>query len=85
MHKYEITLYWSNGNRAFVAVVPKQPGCMVRGDSRGAALKNVHAPGSLGSTLRRSSATQCHSLGTSDRCSLDRHPKLQTSPCVGSS
>ena len=41
MHKYEIILYWSNEDRAFVAEVPELPGCMVHGDSQEAALKRA--------------------------------------------
>ncbi|MCY4584818.1 MAG: type II toxin-antitoxin system HicB family antitoxin [Bryobacterales bacterium] len=42
MHKYEIILYWSNEDRAFVAEVPELPGCMAHGDTQEAALKNVN-------------------------------------------
>ena len=41
MHKYEIILYWSNEDRAFVAEVPELPGCMAHGDSQEAALKRA--------------------------------------------
>ena len=34
MHKYQITLYWSDEDRAFVAEVPELPGCMAHGDTR---------------------------------------------------
>ena len=33
MYKYEIILYWSNGDDAFVAEVPELPGCMAHGDT----------------------------------------------------
>jgi predicted RNase H-like HicB family nuclease len=42
MHKYEIILYWSNEDRAFVAEVPELPGCMAHGDSQEAALKRAN-------------------------------------------
>ena len=42
MHKYEIILYWSNEDRAFVAEVPELPGCMAHGDSQEAALERVN-------------------------------------------
>jgi predicted RNase H-like HicB family nuclease len=42
MHKYEIIIYWSNEDRAFVAEVPELPGCMAHGDSQAAALVNVN-------------------------------------------
>ena len=41
MYKYEIILYWSNEDEAFIAEVPELPGCMAHGDSQQAALKNV--------------------------------------------
>ncbi len=42
MHKYEIILYWSNEDWAFVAEVPELPGCMAHGDSQEAALKHAN-------------------------------------------
>ena len=42
MHKYEIVLYWSNEDRAFIAEVPELPGCMAHGDTQEAALRNVN-------------------------------------------
>ncbi len=41
MDKYEIILYWSNEDRAFVAEVPELPGCSAHGDSHEAALSHV--------------------------------------------
>lgn len=41
MHKYEIILYWSAVDRAFVAEVPELPGCMAHGDTQPAALENI--------------------------------------------
>ena len=41
MHKYEIILYWSNEDQAFIAEVPELPGCMAHGDNRETALRNV--------------------------------------------
>ena len=42
MYKYEIILYWSNADDAFVAEVPELPGCMAHDDTQEAALKNVN-------------------------------------------
>ena len=42
MFKYEIILYWSNANDAFVAEVPELPGCAAHGDSQENALKNIN-------------------------------------------
>lgn len=41
MEKYEIILYWSSEDKAFIAEAPELPGCMAHGDTREAALKNV--------------------------------------------
>ena len=32
MHKYEIIIYWSNDDEAFLAEVPELPGCMAHLD-----------------------------------------------------
>ncbi len=40
MHKYEIIIYWSDEDSAFVAEVPELAGCMAHGDSADAALAN---------------------------------------------
>ena len=42
MVKYEIIIYWSDEDRAFVADVPQLPGCMAHGSSQEEALKNVN-------------------------------------------
>lgn len=42
MYKYEVILYWSNEDRAFVAEVPELPVCMAHGESQVAALGNVN-------------------------------------------
>ena len=38
MHKYEIIIYWSQEDDAFVAEVPELPGCAAHGDSPDTAL-----------------------------------------------
>ena len=42
MYRYEIIIYWSNEDEAFVAEVPELPGCMAHGDTQEAALKNAN-------------------------------------------
>ena len=63
MHKYEIILYWSNEDRAFVAEVPELPGCMAHGDTQEAALRNVNEAKQFGSIRRGSSAIRCAPKG----------------------
>ena len=42
MYKYEIILYWSNADGAFVAEVPELPGCAAHGDTQEYALQNAN-------------------------------------------
>jgi len=39
MHKYEMIIYWSDEDGAFVVDVPELPGCMAHGDTREEALR----------------------------------------------
>ena len=41
MHKYEIIIYWSKEDGAFVSEVPELPGCMAHGETQESALKAV--------------------------------------------
>ena len=41
MHKYEIIIFWSNEDDAFVAEVPELPGCIAHGVSQESALSNI--------------------------------------------
>lgn len=41
MYRYEIILYWSEEDQAFLAEVPELPGCMSDGKTRAEALMNV--------------------------------------------
>jgi predicted RNase H-like HicB family nuclease len=41
MDHYEVIIYWSEDDFAFVAEVPELPGCMAHGGSRQEALANV--------------------------------------------
>jgi hypothetical protein len=40
MHKYEIIIYWSNDDQAFISEAPELPGCAAHGNSPDEALKN---------------------------------------------
>ena len=42
MHKYEVILYWSNTDGAFVAEVPQLSGCAAHGNTQLAALQQVN-------------------------------------------
>ena len=41
MYKYEVILYWSEDDGAYVAEVPQLPGCVAHGDTAENALKNA--------------------------------------------
>ena len=41
MYKYEVVLWWSEEDRAYIAEVPELPGCMADGTSYEEALRNV--------------------------------------------
>lgn len=41
MNKYEIIIYWSDEDEAFIAEVPELPGCMADGKTHQDALSNV--------------------------------------------
>ena len=43
MTKYEIILYWSEEDQAFIAEVPELPGCAADGPTRQEALTNVES------------------------------------------
>jgi len=41
MNKYEVIIYWSNEDGAFIAEVPELPGCMADGTTYQKALSNA--------------------------------------------
>ena len=41
MHKYEVIIYWSQEDAAFIAEVPELPGCMAHGSRQLEALENI--------------------------------------------
>lgn len=41
MERFEIIIFWSDEDQAFVADVPELPGCMAHGDTHEAALAAV--------------------------------------------
>jgi len=47
MHKYEVIIYWSSEDEAFVAEVPQLPGCMSHGSSYESALAEAQEAISL--------------------------------------
>jgi predicted RNase H-like HicB family nuclease len=40
-HRYEVIIFWSAEDRAFVADVPELPGCMAHGATHEEALRNA--------------------------------------------
>jgi predicted RNase H-like HicB family nuclease len=40
-NRYEIIIFWSEEDQAFVADVPELPGCMAHGESHESALRNA--------------------------------------------
>lgn len=47
MSKYEVIIYWSKEDDAYVAEVPQLAGCAVHGDSQEEALRNAQEAISL--------------------------------------
>jgi len=41
MFKYEIIIYWSDEDEAYIAEVPELPGCMADGKTHDEVLENV--------------------------------------------
>jgi predicted RNase H-like HicB family nuclease len=41
MYKYEVIVYWSKDDDAFIAEVPELPGCMADGATYEEAIRNV--------------------------------------------
>jgi predicted RNase H-like HicB family nuclease len=41
MDRYEIIIYWSNEDQAFLAEVPELPGCMAHGTTQEDALASI--------------------------------------------
>ena len=41
MHKYAITIFWSNEDGMYVAAVPELPGCSALGDTNEEALQEA--------------------------------------------
>ena len=41
MDKYEVIIYWSKEDNAFIAEAPELPGCIAHGDTHSKALTNL--------------------------------------------
>lgn len=42
MFKYEIIIYWSKEDQAYIAEAPELPGCMADGSSYKEVLENIY-------------------------------------------
>ena len=42
MHKYEIIIYWSNEDFAYIAEIPELPGCAAHGNTYETAAANAN-------------------------------------------
>ena len=40
-YKYELIIYWRDEDEAFIAEVPKLPGCAADGETHGEVLRNL--------------------------------------------
>ncbi len=47
MDKYEIVIFWSEEDAAYVADIPELPGCMAHGNSHEEALANAKSAAEL--------------------------------------
>ncbi|MHB1047014.1 MAG: type II toxin-antitoxin system HicB family antitoxin [Thermoanaerobaculia bacterium] len=47
MHRYEVIVYWSAEDKAFIAEVPELPGCAAHGNTPNKALAEGHRAISL--------------------------------------
>jgi|TARA_B110000263_G_scaffold247786_1_gene261348 predicted RNase H-like HicB family nuclease len=43
MHKYELIIYWSNDDSAFIVEVPELPGCVAHGSSYESAVASINS------------------------------------------
>ena len=43
MIKYELIIYWSEGDHAFIVEIPELPGCMADGETYELALANAQS------------------------------------------
>jgi predicted RNase H-like HicB family nuclease len=41
MAHYELIIYWSNKDKAFIAEIPELPGCVADGKTQQQALRNI--------------------------------------------
>ena len=43
MHKFELIIYWSNDDSAFIVEVPELPGCVAHGSSYESAVSSINS------------------------------------------
>ena len=47
MDKYEVIIYWSEEDRAYIAEIPELPGCVAHGKNQRESLANVRQAAAL--------------------------------------
>ena len=53
MDRYEVIIFWSNEDQAFVGEIPELPGCMAHGSTHEEASPTLKRPCNFGSTRRK--------------------------------
>ncbi len=57
-NRYEIIIFWSDEDQAFIADVPELPGCMAHGSSHAEALSNSQEAIALSDVRRQDAAVE---------------------------
>jgi len=68
MHRYELMIFWSSEDEAFIADVPQLPGCRAHGNSQIEALDNAQEAMELWVDPRGSLATHFQNPRAGSRC-----------------
>jgi len=82
MDRHEIILFWSDEDNAFVADVPKLPGCMDHGDTHEAALAADKEAVALWVETAQETDQANSSHVARGCCSLDRLDLVAAASCI---